>query len=132
VLNQLSDLLKPGGKVTLVIMPKICPWELIMAFKGDFRTAFRRLGKSAPANVDGIQFSCYYYNPSFIIKHTAKSFKMRSLKGLFITVPPEFYQRFVERYPRLYSMLSKIDDSIAGIFPFNRWCDHYMVTLQKR
>ena len=30
VTNSISRLLKPGGFVTIVIMPKICPWELSM------------------------------------------------------------------------------------------------------
>jgi ubiquinone/menaquinone biosynthesis C-methylase UbiE len=60
VLQQLSPLLNENGKVTLVIMPKICPWELIMSLKGKFKTAFRRFKKHTPAHIEGVSFLCYY------------------------------------------------------------------------
>lgn len=132
VLNQFYDLLHEKGKVTLVIMPKVCPWELIQVFKGKFRTAFRRLRGKTVAKVEGISFECFYYNPSFIIRRMRKDFEIRTLKGLFICVPPEFYTGFVERYPRLYKRLAWLDDRISGYFPFNRCCDHFMITLEKK
>jgi len=42
VLLSLPVLLKPGGTVTLVILPKFCLWESLMIFKGKFKTATRR------------------------------------------------------------------------------------------
>ena len=42
VLQSFKNLLKPGGFVTLVILPKFCLWEFLLLFKGKFRTAFRR------------------------------------------------------------------------------------------
>lgn len=132
VLKKMAPLLNANGKVTLMIMPKICPWELIMSLKGDFKTAFRRFKKNTPAHIEGTYFSCYYYNPSYVIKALEKEFKLLSLRGVFITVPPEFYQNFVERYPKLFAFLRKIDSVIGRFFPFNYCCDHFMITLQKK
>lgn len=132
VLKKLSPLLSKNGKVTLMIMPKICPWELIMAFKGKFKTAFRRFKKNTPAHIEGTYFACYYYNPSYVMKALKKDFKVVTLKGVFITVPPEFYQNFVERYPKLFARLCKVDAFIGSVFPFTYCCDHYMITLEKR
>jgi ubiquinone/menaquinone biosynthesis C-methylase UbiE len=132
VLQQLSPLLNKNGKVTLVIMPKICPWELVMIFKGKFKTAFRRFKKHTPAHIEGVHFLCYYYNPNYIINTLKKEFRVLTLKGIFITVPPEFYANFVERYPKLFSTLSKIDKAICKYFPFTYICDHYIITLQKK
>src|SRR5688572_3095681 len=42
VLQSLDRLLKPGGIVTMVILPKFCLWEFLLLFKGKFKTAFRR------------------------------------------------------------------------------------------
>ena len=132
ILRQFSSLLKPGGKVTLMVMPKICPWELIMTFKGKFRTAFRRFKKETPAHIEGVEFSCYYYNPSYIKNALRQEFEVLGLQGVFITVPPEFYHNFVERYPKLFRLLSKIDSAICRFFPFTYCCDHYLITLQKK
>jgi ubiquinone/menaquinone biosynthesis C-methylase UbiE len=132
VLSQFSSLLKENGRVTLMIMPKICPWEIAMLLRGKFRTAFRRFGKSARAHIEGVHFDCYYYNPGTVIRKLKKDFTVQTLKGVCITVPPEFYTGFEERYPRLFAVLRKIDSKISGIFPFTHCCDHFMITLQKK
>ena len=49
VLSSFNSLLKPGGTVTLVILPKFCLWETLLVFKGKFRTAFRRFFSSRNA-----------------------------------------------------------------------------------
>ena len=36
VLGSLSRFLKPGGKVTLVLLPRFCLWESLLVFKGKF------------------------------------------------------------------------------------------------
>lgn len=132
VLEQLKEHLNPGGKVTLVIMPRVSPWELIMILKGKFRTAFRRFRKSTPAHVEGVHFSVYYYSPSYVIRHLKHDFNLLTLKGIYFAVPPEFYQRFVERYPRLYRFLQRVEAKAGTWFPFTDCCDHYLITLQKK
>jgi ubiquinone/menaquinone biosynthesis C-methylase UbiE len=116
VLSQFKNYLVANGKVTLVIMPKVSPWELIMVFKGKFKTAFRRFKKSTPAHVEGVNFSVYYYNPSYVIKALKKDFKLLTLKGIYFAVPPEFYKNFVERYPKLYKILQKVESKLSNFF----------------
>lgn len=132
VLSQFKEHLTADGKVTLVIMPKVSPWELIMAVKGDFKTAFRRFRKNTPAHIEGIHFSVYYYNPSYIKKVLKTDFQVLTLKGIYFAVPPEFYQRFVERYPKMYRFLQRVERLTGNIFPFNCCCDHYMITLKRK
>jgi ubiquinone/menaquinone biosynthesis C-methylase UbiE len=132
VLRQFNHLLNEGGKITLVIMPKISPWELVMALKGKFKTAFRRFRKNTAAHVEGVYFSVYYFSPSYVTNALKKDFKRLTLKGIYFAVPPEFYQNFVERYPKLYKKLQGLERLLGNTFPFNRWCDHYMITLQKK
>jgi ubiquinone/menaquinone biosynthesis C-methylase UbiE len=131
VLHQFNSLLHEGGKVTMVIMPKVSPWELVMALKGDFKTAFRRFKQQTPARVEGVYFSVYYYNPSYVIKALKKEFRTLTLKGIYFAVPPEFYQNFVERYPKSYKWLQAVERRWSKYFPFTYCCDHYMITLQK-
>lgn len=131
VLKSLRPLLQEGGKVSLVIMPKICPWENVMMLKGKFRTAFRRFGKNgAMAHIEGVHFRTWYYNPSYVINAMKNDFRLVSLKGICITVPPPFIEHFVERRPRLFRLLSRIDRRIERFFPFTCCCDQYMITLQ--
>jgi ubiquinone/menaquinone biosynthesis C-methylase UbiE len=132
VLAQMAALLDKGGKITLMVMPRVCPWELIMVLKGKFSVAFRRLKGHASARVEGEALTCYYYNPGYISSALGKGFRRKTLKGVCITVPPEFYLGFAERYPRLFSFLKGIDALIGNRAPFNRCCDHYLITLEKK
>jgi len=132
VLMQFHSLLNKEGKVTLMIMPKICPWEILSVFKGNFKTAFRRFKKQTKATVEGQEFYCYYYNPSYVINVLKKDFDLLSLKGICITVPPEHKFKFINKNPRLFSLFKKIDHAVSSYFPFTYCCDHFLITLQKK
>ena len=45
VLDSFNCLLKPGGFVTLVILPKFCLWEFLLLFKGKFKLLSRFAGR---------------------------------------------------------------------------------------
>lgn len=131
VLLSLKPLLRKGGKVSLVIMPKVCPWEIIMLLKGKFKTAFRRFSPNgATAHIEGVHFTTWYYNPSFVLRTLRNDYNLLSLKGISIAVPPPFIEHFVERHPRLFRFLCRIDSRIEKYFPFTYCCDQYMITLQ--
>ncbi len=132
VLRDIDVLLKPGGYCTLVIMPRICPWEMVMALKGKFKTAFRRLQKAGTqAHLEGVHFTCYYYDPAFVQQHLP-NFELKALKGLSIVVPPPFIEHFREKHNGWFNRLEQLENRIWDKAPFNRWCDHYVITLQKR
>lgn len=132
VLRQMDPLLKPGGYFTLVIMPRVCLWELLLVFKGRFKTAFRRFRKgSTRARVEGVYFDCYYYSPDYIQRQVGDKYRLQSLKGLAVTVPPPYIEHFTTRHPRLFALLEKWEHRLCGKAPFNRWGDHFMITMQK-
>jgi ubiquinone/menaquinone biosynthesis C-methylase UbiE len=132
VLQQLNQLLNPGGYCTLVIMPRICPWELLMLLKGRIKTAFRRFRKGTDAHIEGVHFKCYYYNPGFVKRVLAQHFETVSLKGMAFLVPPPFIEGFKEKYPGLFARLQRAELKLENRFPFNRCCDHFMITLRKK
>jgi ubiquinone/menaquinone biosynthesis C-methylase UbiE len=132
VLSDIDSLLKPGGRFSLVIMPKVCLWEMAMVFRGYFKTAFRRLRKGgSQAQVEGVPFQCYYYNPHYIVKHMGDKYRLLSLKGLSVTVPPPYIEYFVERYPKWFSLLERWENRLWSKAPFNRWGDHFIITMEK-
>ncbi len=132
VLDSISKLLKPGGCFSLVIMPKVCPWDLLTVFKGYFKTAFRRFQKNGTtAHLEGVYFQCYYYPPSYITQHLDRTFTLLSLKSLSLAVPPPYIEHFVEKHPKLFSVLERIEKRLCTTPPFNRWGDYYIITMQK-
>lgn len=134
VLASFDSLLKPGGTVTLVILPKFCLWETLMLFKGKFRTAFRRLfaGKGAKAHIEGVYFKCWYYSPSFIARHLKDNFYVVGLEGLCTIVPPSYIEGFAETHPWAYSFLKNKEDKLKTSWPWKYIGDYYIISLKKK
>ncbi len=131
VTQQLPIILSPGGKITWVIMPKICLWELALIFKGEIKHAFRRLRPQGTlANVEGVRFMTYYFNPHQVKQALGPDFQILHLEGLSVFTPPADRKNFARRYPRLFHFLASIDDALSPLAPFNRWGDFFILTAQ--
>jgi ubiquinone/menaquinone biosynthesis C-methylase UbiE len=129
--GQFRTILKPGGRVSLVMIPPVCPWEIALLFKGKFKTAFRRLKKgSVIANVEGINFPVYYYSVSDTAKALGPDFRIIEIQGLASISPPPYMENFPNRYPRLYQKLTYLDEKFSRYFPFNRYADHFILTAE--
>ena len=134
VLASFPLLLKRGGMATLVILPKFCLWETLLAFKGKFRTAFRRFfsGKGRKAHVEGVHFKCRYYNPSYVVKHLKNEFDVLSIEGLCAIVPPSYIEGFAEKYPSTYKFLTGLEDKWKTAWPWKYMGDYYIISLKKK
>jgi len=131
VISQLPRLLNPGATITLVIMPRICLWEIVQLFKGNIRLAFRRIiRKGTPAHIDGFRFLSYYHSPAEVITLFDGRYSLVRLRGLAALSPPPSFKEFPERHPFLYRVLTKWDERFAEYFPLNRWADHYILTMR--
>ena len=133
VLHSFSPLLKKNGIVTLVLLPKFCFWEFLLLFKGKFKTAFRRFFSSngRKAHIEGEYFKCWYYNPSFVIRHLKKGFELLSLEGLCTLVPPSYIDSFAEKYPRTFQLLKLKEDKWKHKWPWRSIGDYYIISLRK-
>lgn len=132
VLQSFSSLVKPGGMLTLVILPRFCLWEMLMVFKGKFRTAFRRFSRGASSHVEGHYFRCWYYQPSYVIRSLKESFDLLDLEGLCTIVPPSYIEGFAGKYPRLYRVLRNAEDRWKGRWPFKVIGDYYIISFRKK
>jgi ubiquinone/menaquinone biosynthesis C-methylase UbiE len=134
VLNSFNNLLRPGGIVTLVILPKFCLWEFLLLFKGKVRTAFRRFtgNKGSKAHIEGEFFRCWYYNPSFVKKNLKDSFELLSVEGLCTLVPPSYIEKFAEKHLRAYRFLKKREDKWKSRWPWKNIGDYYIISLRKK
>jgi len=133
VLLSLNSLLKPGGIVTMVILPKFSLWEFLLLFKGKFKTAFRRFSgeKGSKAHIEGEYFRCWYYNPSFIKKHLRNSFTMIGIEGLCSIVPPSYLHGFAEKYPSFFRSLVEHEEKLKTRWPWKVIGDYYIISFRK-
>lgn len=134
VLAGFSDLLKPGGLVTLVVLPRFCLWELLLLLKGKFRTAFRRFRTRTGTNakVEDESFACWYYNPSYITDRLKDEFELLEIEGLCTIVPPSYIAGFAEKYPGLFRFLCKTEEKYKCSWPWKYIGDYYIISLRKK
>jgi len=130
VTKHLPRLLKKKAFVTLVIMPRITPWEWTWILRRKFTDAFRRLRKEgALSHLEGERFYTYYHSLGEVTQSFDSRFCLLKSEGLGIFSPPPSAQNFVKRFSSLASFLSWTDSVFSGISPFNRWGDHVIVTF---
>jgi ubiquinone/menaquinone biosynthesis C-methylase UbiE len=134
VLSSLGPLLKPGGVITLVIIPPFCLWETLLLFKGRFKTATRRFfsSKGRKAHIEGVYFTCWYYRPGFVIKSLKKEFTLLKTEGLCTLVPPSYMDGFAEKHPLLYRYLVKKEEQLKEAWPWRNTGDYFIISLQKK
>ena len=134
VLHSFSPLLKPNGLVTLVILPKFCLWESLLFFKGKFKTAFRRFfsRKGVKAHIEGEYFTCWYYNPSYIIKSMKDSYETLSVEGLCTLVPPSYLENFPTKKASLFNWLKEKENKWKSKWPWRSMGDYFIVSLRKK
>ena len=134
VLNNFDNLLKPGGIVVLVILPKFCLWEIALMAKGKFKTATRRFfsANGRKAKIDDAAFRCWYYPPEFIINQLKSKFKLLKVEGLCTIVPPSYIENFAEQHSKLFSYLCKMENRLKGKWPWKYIGDYYIISLRKK
>jgi ubiquinone/menaquinone biosynthesis C-methylase UbiE len=127
----LPGVLKPGGFVTLVMMPPVCPWELAQALRGDFKTAFRRLHPGGVmARVASAHFMTYYFRPSQVLRALGPGYRRVALRGLSMFSPPSYLEKFSRGYPRLFRRLTEMDERFASFPLLNAMGDYFILTVQ--
>jgi len=134
VLLLFSDLLTPNGIIVLTILPPFCLWEMMVALKGDFKTAFRRFfaSKGAAAKIEDVNFKCWYYKPSFVIGTLKRDFSLLTHEGLCAIVPPSYMEKFPFKYPTIYKKLTELEDRFRSSWPWKNIGDYYVISFRKR
>jgi ubiquinone/menaquinone biosynthesis C-methylase UbiE len=134
VLASLDPLLKQGGVITLVLMPPFSLWETLLAFKGKFKTAFRRFNsrKGAVAHIEGVYFKCWYYKPSYLLRAMGKKYDLIRHEGLCTMVPPSYLETFPKKFPRLYSFLLRAEEHYKSTWPWRSCGDYYIISFRKK
>ncbi|MBI1768796.1 MAG: methyltransferase domain-containing protein [Bacteroidetes bacterium] len=131
VTRHLPKLLNEGGFITWVIMPRVSPWEWTWAFKGKFKEAFRRFDRNGTsAHLEGETFTTYYYSSDQIKDCFDSQFQLLKTEGLGIFSPPPSAVNFAKRFRGISNFLNRIDRVASKMYPFNRWGDHVIVTLE--
>ncbi|CAL2095156.1 class I SAM-dependent methyltransferase [Tenacibaculum sp. 190524A02b] len=132
-IKTVSQLLKPQGKLFMVLMPKNCAWEQIYFLaKGAVKKAKRRnTNQSLLVNVDGEKVPTWYFNPKDIVEITQEHFSVTNYFPIGITVPPSYLEKsFLTKKP-FWNILENLEKRLSNRF-LARYADHFLIELTKK
>lgn len=128
-----ESLLKPSGKMVLVIMPKNCLWELFyFSIKGEFKKARRRnTNKPLVVNVEGNKVKTWYYNPKEVMSLASDIYKVTAIKPIGIKIPPSYLESFFSSKKGVLKLLIWAEKLYSNRF-WAKYADHYLISFQKK
>lgn len=133
IIQQLPMVLKPGGLITWVLMPRFCPWEVAEIFRGHPGLAFRRFARSgARTHLEGLYFTTYYFTPPQVVSWFGPAYECLAIEGLSVITPTAESKNFPKRYPKLYHILARLDDYLSQKSPWRGWGDFFILTMRAR
>jgi SAM-dependent methyltransferase len=127
----LARLVRPGGHLVLVPMGPVCPWEIgWYGLHGQWKTAVRRWRQPATARIGPSLIPVWYPSARRLRQDFAPWFECVHVESLGLWLPPSYLAPWVERRPRLFAALNRLEDKTARLSP--GWGDHYIMVLGRR
>lgn len=129
-----TQLLRPGGKMLLNIMPPVCPWEIVyFLLHLNVREALRRWrGRTEKGGIAvrvGERYVQTYYHSCSSLKRTfSEGFEVMSQFGLGVLAPPPY----LARNQKILRSLCWWDEKTSGLPPLRNMGDHMVMIFRKR
>jgi SAM-dependent methyltransferase len=127
----LAPLVRPGGKVLLVIFGVCPPGEwLVQLLRGDLRAAFRRASRGAVvARMGGREFPVRYHRGRDLVRAMAPAFRLIRRLGVGIFVPPSATEPWISGHPRFLHSLERLDRIASR--PLAMFGDHVLYEFER-
>ncbi len=130
--EDLSVITNADGQLFLVVMSRLCLWEIFYySFKGKLSTAFRRQKKSVLFNVNGSSMPVFYYSPQNLKRLFQSKFKPVQTYPVGLFIPPTYLEKqFSSRKPWL-DKLNNWEAHLGKYSIFSSVADHFCITLKQ-
>ena len=131
---DLARLLKPGATVLLCWMGPYCIWEMIWyAAHGNRDKAFRRFRQAGLAARIANDAFVHVHYPSvrLLTQAFAPEFRVKSVRGIGIAVPPSYLEPWAQRHPQLLQICERFDSWLGSCPGIRSLGDHVLVRLQR-
>jgi ubiquinone/menaquinone biosynthesis C-methylase UbiE len=132
--RSLARLLKPRATLMLCWMGPCCLWEMVWYLgQGNPKKAFRRFRQSrVRAKVaDKVYIDVHYPSVRFLARTFAPDFRLKSVRGIGVAVPPSYLERWAQNHPHLLQLCEWSDSRVAGWPGIQLLGDHVLVRLQR-
>jgi ubiquinone/menaquinone biosynthesis C-methylase UbiE len=132
--DALSKLLKPSGRLIMIIMPEFCLWEMIYySLKLKLIKAFRRSSTmGAKVKLNSEEIVTYYYSPIMINKIFRKDFEQAALKPVGFFIPPSYLERFFATKNKTFNLIKKLESLVTKWSMLSNYSDHFLIDLLKK
>jgi len=134
VSHDLAQLLKPGAVAALCLFGPRCAWEILWYLaRGNVRKAFRRLRASGYVAElgDSITVRVRYPTVSTLARRFAPEFRLRTWKGIGVTVPPSYVEPLAQRFPRVLGLAARTDRWLANVPVLRGLGDHVLLVFER-
>ncbi len=132
--RALATRLKPGATVVLCWMGPHCMWEILWyVAQGDRDRAFRRFTReSVSARIaDGAFVQVHYPSVRSLARAFAPEFRLKSVRGIGVVVPPSYLEPWARRHPHLLQLCTRFDSWLGACPGIRSLGDHVLVHLQR-
>jgi ubiquinone/menaquinone biosynthesis C-methylase UbiE len=131
---DLAALLRPGAKALLCVMGPVCAWEIAWYLtQGEFQKAFRRWrssGVSARLN-NRAAIHVRYPRIRSLARDFFPEFRLMSVKGVGVSVPPSYVEPWVARFPRWFDLFVEADILLGRCPGIRILADHILLSLER-
>jgi SAM-dependent methyltransferase len=130
---DLEALLKPRARLLICMMGRFVPWE-IMGFlaQGKPRQALMSLVNEQTPYGSNNDLRVQRPNKAMITRQMAPAFRLVGWKGIGLTVPPSYSERWAHHFPRLIDRLAAIDHHIGHLPLFRNMGDCVLLEFERR
>jgi ubiquinone/menaquinone biosynthesis C-methylase UbiE len=132
--NTLIKLIKPSGRLIMVIMPTFCLWEIFyFALKLNFKKAFRRSStKGVRTKINEMVLLANYYTPVTIKRIFRKKFISIAVKPVGFFIPPSYLEKFFSSKDKAFKLLCRLESSISNSSILANYSDHFLIDFENR
>ncbi len=129
---DLAKLLKPNGKLIMVLLGKYC-WieKLYFLLKGDIENSRRRLVSTSANLGNGAMQKTYCYSVKKI-EHIFTSFKLENHKPIGIIIPPSYFNALLERVKFTIPLIKLFEKLFSRFSILSNYGDHTFIIMTNR
>jgi SAM-dependent methyltransferase len=128
----LAKLTTPGSPLLLCLSTRFCLTEILYyMLRGQPRKALRRCTGRTQASLDGAPLTVYYPTLSQLRHSFAPHFRLLSVRGVGVAIPPSYLERWARRHPRTFHLLCRLEALVASLPLLRSTGDHLLLQLER-
>ena len=128
----ISSHLKSGAQVLLCLSSRFCVWEILYyLLYGNPRKALRRCRGVTAAKLAQYSFPVYYPTLRSLAHALSPEFRLLSVTGVGVTVPPSYMEDWARKNPGLMQFCETMDKVLSRWPGFRALGDHMLLHLER-